>query len=196
VDPALCPPPDSRVAVIAEVPRAAEAELVAAMGADGDLVRGRLERGCRAFAARRDGRIVAYGWLSSRPEWIGELGLEIRPGAGQAYIWNCLTLEPHRRQGLFRSLVLYVAARARAEGLTRLWLGSVDHLGARTLAAAGFVPVLHFTVRPLPWFRRLRVWASEEADTELLAAGRHVLFAGDAPLLGGSVIGRAGRRRH
>jgi hypothetical protein len=181
---------------IAEVPRAAEADLVLAMGPDGDLVADRWERGCRAFAARREGQIVAYGWLARGPEWIGELGLEIRPGPGEAYIWNCLTLGPHRRQGMFRSLVLCMAASARAEGLTRLWLGSVDHVGARTLAGAGFIPVLRFTVRPLPWFRRLRVWASDEADTGLLAAGRRVLFAGGRPLAGDFVLGRAGRRRH
>src|SRR5207248_10851803 len=127
---------------------------------------------------------------------IGDRGLEIRPGPREAYIWNCLTLEPHRRQGMFRSLVLGIAASARTQGLSRLWLGSVDHLGARTLAGAGFIPALRFTVQPLPWFRRLRVWASDEADSALLAAGRRVLFSGGRPLSGDSVLGRAGRRRH
>ena len=134
--------------------------------------------------------------MSAGREWIGELGLEIRPGPSEAYIWNCLTLEPHRRQGLFRALVLCIAAGARAEGVQRLWIGSIDDLGGRTLRDTGFVPVLRFTVRPLPWFRRLRVWAAEEADSELVAVARRVLFSGRGPLLGDSVIGRSGRRRH
>jgi hypothetical protein len=195
VDPARCPPPSPSVA-ISEVTRAAEAALVAAMGADGDLVPRRRERGCRAFTALRDGEVVAYGWLSAGREWIGELGLEIRPGPREAYIWNCLTLEPHRRQGLFRNLVLCMAAGAGAEGLTRLWIGSIDGLGTRALAGAGFVPVLRFTVKALPWLRRLRVWAAEEAEPELVAAGRRALYSGRGPLRGDSVLGRAGRRRH
>jgi len=166
------------------------------MGHDGDLVPGRRARGCRAFASCVSDQVVAFGWLSAGPEWIGELGLEIRPEAGEAYIWNCLTLEPHRRQGRFREIVLSMAAAARAEGLGRLWIGSLGELGAHTLPAAGFAPALRFSVRSLPWFRRMRVWADEEADAALARATRRVLWSARGPVLGGSVVGRPGRRRH
>ena len=57
----MCPPPASGAVSIGEVPPAAEAALVEAMGADDDLVAARFARGCRAFAARREGKLVAYG---------------------------------------------------------------------------------------------------------------------------------------
>lgn len=181
---------------MAELAPAADTALRAAMAAEGDLVAGRRARGCRAFACCRDDQVVAYGWLSAGPEWIGELGLEIRPGPGEAYIWNCLTLEPSRRQGRFREVLLGMAAAARADGIQRLWIGSIDDLGARTLPGIGFTPVLRFAVRTLPCFRRLRVWGTEEADRALVLAARRALYAGGRPVLGGAVLGRSGRRRH
>jgi hypothetical protein len=166
------------------------------MGPDGDLAGPRLDRGCRAFAGWRDGGLVAFGWLSTGPEWIGELGLEIRPATGEGYIWNCVTLAPHRRQGHFQALLRCLAAHAHGEGLSRLWIGSIDAVGAGALLAAGGTPVLRFTIRKLPWFRRLAVWDAEEAEPGLVRAGRRSVFAGGAPVLGGSVLGRADGRRH
>ena len=72
------------------------------MGADGDLVESRLARGCRCFGAWLDDGLAGYGWLSTKPEWIGELELEIAPGDGEGYIWNCFTLEQQRRRGVLR----------------------------------------------------------------------------------------------
>ena len=166
------------------------------MGADGDLIPGRRARGCRAFACCRGSEVLACGWLSAGPEWIGELGLEIRPEAGEAYVWNCLTLDPHRRQGRFREIVLAIASSARKEGITRLWIGTIGDLGVRTLPEIGFTPVLCFAVQNLPWIRYLRVWPAEEADARLVEAARSALRADGRPLLGGSVLGRHGRRRH
>lgn len=187
------PPASVRVS---EVRREAAAPLVAAMGVDGDLAAARFDRGCRAFAAWQDGALVAFGWVSTGPEWIGELGLEIRPGPGEAYIWNCVTLEPHRRRGHFQALVRCIGAQAHAEVLSRLWIGSIDAVGTSALRAAGWTPVLRFTIRTLPWFRRLAVWSDEEAGPDLVRAGRRVVFAGGQPVLGGSALGRTHRRRH
>ncbi|MEP7106087.1 MAG: GNAT family N-acetyltransferase [Chloroflexota bacterium] len=194
VEPTPGPPPASLR--VAEIGRETLAPLVAAMGPDGDLAAERLDRGCRAFAGWRDGGLVAFGWLSTGPEWIGELGLEIRPAPGEGYIWNCVTLAPHRRQGHFQALVRCVAARAHGEGLSRLWIGSIDTVGTGGLRAAGWTPVLRFTIRKLLWFRRLAIWSAEEADPDLVRAGRRSVFAGGQPVLGGSALGRAYARRH
>src|SRR5205085_7023211 len=134
----------------------AEAEAVeAAMGEEGDRVSARLARGCRCFAAWRGRQVLAYGWLSTDAEWIGEIGLEIRPAPGEGYVWNCVTLPAHRRSGLFRALLVAVAAEAKREGLSRLWIASVEDATERPVVAAGFEPVLRVRALPLPGLRWL-----------------------------------------
>jgi GNAT superfamily N-acetyltransferase len=168
--------------------------LIGVMGVEGALVSPRLARGCRCFTASSGEDIVGYGWLSQGPEWIGELELEIRPAAGEAYVWNCVTLTPHRRKGVFRTLLAGILERARRDGLIRLWIGSVGDLGARAVAEAGFEPVLHFEVLAMPALRRLRVRAAGDSARvgACLAA-----FGGEpgSPRLGWQ-LRRARRRRH
>src|SRR5205807_2129689 len=117
------PPPSSTPGAVTEVGPGAVPALEAAMGDQRHLAGLRLARGCRCFGAWLGEEMAGYGWLSAGPEWIGELGLEIRPPPGEAYVWNCVTLPAHRRRGLFRALLLGVAAIAGREGIARLWLG-------------------------------------------------------------------------
>lgn len=112
------------------------------MGGEGDLVAPRLARGCRCFAAWRDGSLAGYGWLSAGPEWIGEVGLEITPPAGDAYIWNCVTIPEHRRRGVFRGLLAHICGVAAAERMRRLWIAGLAGTAEGALPPLGFEPVL------------------------------------------------------
>jgi GNAT superfamily N-acetyltransferase len=142
------------------------------MGVDADRVATRLARGCRAFAVLHEGRIVSYGWLSTGPEWIGEVGVEISPGAGEAYVWNCLTLAEHRRRGHYRALLEGIVAQARREKLTRLWIGSIDDPAEKADADVGFVPVLHLEAQRFAVWRLVRVTPDAEADRGLVEEAR------------------------
>src|SRR5260370_1757099 len=82
-------------------------------------------------------------------EWIGEVDLEIRPGEGEAYIWNCVTLPAHRRQGVFGAMVAGIAPGARTEALSRFWLGGVALPAEKGLPRARFAPVPHFSTAVL-----------------------------------------------
>lgn len=110
------------------------------MGYESDRVKLRFERGVRCFAVMIEGSIAGYGWLSTGPEWIGEIELEIRPRKAEAYIWNCVTLPRHRRKGVFRSLVVGIGEAARMSGVRRLWIGSVAIPAQKALAPLGFRP--------------------------------------------------------
>ena len=116
-----------------------------AMGPERELVALRLRRGCRCFAAWNGDAVLGYGWLSSGPEWIGEVGLELTPAPGEAYIWNCVTLPPHRLRGVFRQLVAAILERARAEGLQRLWIAGLAGTAESALGPLGFEPVVRIT---------------------------------------------------
>jgi GNAT superfamily N-acetyltransferase len=135
------------------------------MGPDGDLVAARFARGCRCFAVWIDGGLGGYGWLSTGPEWIGELQLEIKPRPGEAYIWNCATVEERRRQGIFRSLLVGISDTARKEGLKRLWIGSVAIPAEKAVEPSGFKPALRFTSLTFGGLHMMRV--TPASDTAL-----------------------------
>jgi GNAT superfamily N-acetyltransferase len=147
------------------------------MGDEGDLVEVRLARGCRCFGGWIDGELAGYGWLSTGSEWIGELELEIRPGVGEGYIWNCFTLAGKRRRGVLRALLAGVRARARDEGLTRLWIGSVAIPAERAFEPSGFTPTLVFASEVITGYRWLQVRPAPGADPALVAAAHRVVGA-------------------
>jgi GNAT superfamily N-acetyltransferase len=158
--------------VIEEAGPGTVAEVVAVMGAEGDLVLARLARGCRCLAVRAGGEVAGYGWLSTGPEWIGELGLEIRPAPGEIYVWNCVTLPAHRRRGLFRALLETAVESAGREGLDRLWIGTVDGIGESAVAHARFAPVLGVEVLELAGLGWLSLRPTPGADGDAVAAAR------------------------
>ena len=142
------------------------------MGPDANRVQARFARGCRCFAVADGEEVIAYGWLSTRSEWIGELSLESTPDAGEAYIWNCFTLAPHRRKGVYRALLDGIVARARAEGMARLWIGSIEDPAEKADADAGFAPVLHLAVSAVGGIRLLRARPAPGAHVGLVDAAR------------------------
>ena len=166
------------------------------MGPDGDLVASRLARGCRCFVVRLDESIAGYGWLSTGPEWIGELQLEITAAPGEAYVWNCVTLPERRRQGVFRSVLAGIQATARREGLTRLWIGSVAIPAEKALAPAGFDAALRFSVGHLAGLHWMKAEPAPGADPSLVAAARTVLRDRDSPFASTLLLRRLEKRRH
>jgi GNAT superfamily N-acetyltransferase len=144
-----------------------------AMGAESHLVPKRLAKGSRCFGAWLGHELVGYGWWSTRPEWIGEVELEITPDAHEAYVWNCVTLDPHRRKGVFRSVVTSLVAQARGEGVTRLWIASSADIAVNSITQAGFVPILRFETAVRLGMRWLRIVPVTGVDPGLAASAGH-----------------------
>ncbi len=162
---------------MAEVEASQVEALMRAMGGDAEMVGPRLIRGCRCFAAWAGGEIVSFGWLSETSEWIGEVGLEVHLDPGEAYIWNCVTLPDHRRRGLFRTIVRKLAETARAEGMARVWIASLEGSPARAVVGLGFEPVLHLEPEPALPEGRLKLAPADGANRALHAAALRVLAA-------------------
>jgi GNAT superfamily N-acetyltransferase len=161
------------------------------MEAESGLVPGRLARGSRCFGAWVGHELVGYGWLSTRSEWIGEVELEIGLPAGEAYIWNCVTLARHRRKGVFRSVVTSIVGQARQEGLARLWIASIVGVGGKTIQQVGFQPALLFDARKMLGMHWLRVRPAAGVDPGLLASAR-----GAVSIKGPLLVRRSITRRH
>lgn len=151
--------------------------LAAAMGRDAALVAGRLARGCRCFAARVGGDVAAYAWVSTGAEWIGEIESPIQLAPGEAYVWNCVTLGPHRRRRLYTALLGVVSATLGAEGVRRIWvatLASLPHAG-RGVASAGFRPALRVLFLCVDGLNLLWVTPEPEAGPEVVALAHRAL---------------------
>ncbi|TMF35071.1 MAG: GNAT family N-acetyltransferase [Chloroflexi bacterium] len=168
----------------------------AAMGSEADLVALRFARGCRCFAVIVDGGVAGYGWLSIGPEWIGELQLEIRPSAGEGYIWNCSTVREHRRRGIFRALLVGISEIAFREGIRRLWIGSVAIPAERAVEPSGFQATLHFTTLSFAGLHCMNVTPSTNASLKLISSGREALGSREQPLRLGWSIRLARHRIH
>jgi GNAT superfamily N-acetyltransferase len=83
-----------------------------------------------------------------------------------------VTLDPHRRKGVFRSMVTSLVAQARQEGVTRLWIASGGDIAVNTITQAGFVPVLRFESSVRMGLRWLRIEPMHAVDPGLAAAAR------------------------
>ncbi len=143
------------------------------MGDEGDLAATRFARGCRCYAIWIAGAVAGYGWLSTGPEWIGEIQLEIKPREREGYIWNCVTLGEHRRQGVFRSLVTGISLAARRSGLRRVWIGSLAIPAERALGPIGFEPALGLNSIAFAGMHLMRV--ARSSDRRLSADACSVL---------------------
>ncbi len=167
-------------ALFGEVQRESAGALAVAMGLpDPELILRRFAAGRRCFAAWVESQIAAYGWVSWAVECIGELEREFHMLPGEAYIWDCATLPPYRRQGLYSALLSYIAAELQREGVWRIWIGSslANRPSIRGFARAGFHPViqlLYVRLAPLTflWIRRY-----PHTSDALVAAARQALIA-------------------
>src|SRR5215467_5732218 len=105
-------------AALGEESLEAAAPLAVAMGLPtACAVQQRFVAGSRCFAARVEGTIAAYGWVSWGTERIGELERSLCLQPDEAYIWDCATLPAYRRRGLYTALLCYTAASLRNQGV-------------------------------------------------------------------------------
>ena len=162
-----------------EAPHEAAAVLAEAMGErTSQLVRERFESGRRCFAAWVGGEIAAYGWVSHGEECIGELERSLRMRPGEAYIWDCATLPPFRRRGLYTALLRSIVGTLHGEGNRRVWIGAGrgNSASIRGFAAAGFRPVLNLTYVRILALRH--DWVSDDAaaPSDLISDARQSLL--------------------
>lgn len=140
--------------------------------------------------------LVGYGWVSTAAEWIGEAHLEIRPARGEAYIWNCVTLPAHRLKGVFRALLRGIKAQLKGEGLSMVWIGSVEDPAEKAFPSAGFVPVLRLDVQSRLGFRWLRIRPAYKTDPHLAAAASLALGSRGIPFGSSFYLRLSETRRH
>jgi len=120
----------------------------------------RLESGRQCYAARVDGQIVAYGWVSFEHEDIGELNLRTKLVPGEAYIWDCATVPAFRGNLLYSALLVYILGNLRTQNICRAWIGAdLDNIASQKgIARAGFHHVADLVIERVLAMRQ--VWVS------------------------------------
>jgi ribosomal protein S18 acetylase RimI-like enzyme len=130
------------------------------------------------LAARVDGEIAAYCWISTRRERVGELARDLALPAGESYVWDCATVPRFRGRGLYTSLLREIASTLSGEGQRRVWIGasSTNEASNRTFARVGFRPAAAVvSVRLAGRGVIVRLEGARDADAALVAAARRVL---------------------
>jgi GNAT superfamily N-acetyltransferase len=174
--------------VLVEVlPDRLASQLAAAMAVEEPQVLGRLERGCRAFAAWdwRD-EVVGWLWVSTGEEWAPPLRRTLRFPDGDCYGWDVGTLERHRGQGLFTGLMEYAGWHMAQQGCHTMWGGILDSnlASQRASTRAGTRPILRLVAHHQPPPTRIETWPADYADERLVERARLIL---------GDAAGRCGR---
>lgn len=148
------------------------------VGDDPAEINKRFDTGRRCYAARVDGVIAAYGWVSFDEEFIGEQHLRLRLSADEAYIWNCVTLPAFRRNYLYSALLAYIVRKLFEERLSCVWIGAdQDNLPSqRGIARAGFTCVADLLVARVLTLRQVWVQGRDNVPESLVAEARRVFL--------------------
>lgn len=138
----------------------------------------RLESGRQCYAARVDGQIAAYGWVSFEDEDIGELNLRIKLLQGEAYIWDCATLPAFRRRRLYSALLVYILGELRAQNLCRAWIGAnLDNIPSQKgMAHAGFHHVADLVIERVLAMRQVWVMGLPDVPEAIVAEARRAFL--------------------
>lgn len=124
-------------------------------------VRGRLGRGCRAWAVSLQGNVVAWLWVSVGAEFAWPLGRPIFFADDEVHGWDVGTVKEHRGRGLAPRLLQCAGWQLADEGYRVLWNGILDdnpesqaahaHAGFRPIVRLTLSPSGRLTVRPMPY---------------------------------------------
>ena len=138
----------------------------------------RFENGRRCYAAWVEGKLAAYGWVSPDEEFIGELSLRIRLLPGEAYIWDCATVQNFRQQRLYSALLAYIIGELRAEGLCRVWIGADldNEASQRGISNAGFHHVADLVVSRVLAMRLVWVQGQAGVPAHIIAEARRAFL--------------------
>jgi GNAT superfamily N-acetyltransferase len=146
---------------------------------DPSVVLQRFARGCHCYAGRIGGKLATYGWVTFDEEGIGELGLNFCLKAGEAYIWDCVTLPAYRGLRLYPALLAYILGELQSLGLHRAWIGAdTDNLASQSgLALVGFQPVVDVVITHVSTVRQAWVRGRPDVPEQLVTDVRHALLA-------------------
>ncbi len=152
---------------------------VMGLGSSDEVFR-RFDADKHCYIGSVDDVLATYGWVTFDKELIGELGLHIRLLPGEAYIWNCVTLQDYRGLRLYPSLLWYIVGELRSQGLRRIWIGAdADNLPSQVgMRMCGFQPIADFVLDYALAFHSFWIRGHPGAPEQLVEDARRALLGG------------------
>ena len=100
----------------------------------------RIREGQVCVVARHQETVMAYCWLTWRPEWVAEIDRLVVPGPDEAYLYEAFTEPGWRGRGLFPAMLFRLLAYARAQNRRRalIFVLSDNRASRRAIEKAGF----------------------------------------------------------
>jgi ribosomal protein S18 acetylase RimI-like enzyme len=138
----------------------------------------RLESGRQCYTAWVEGQLAAYGWVSFTDEDIGELNLRMKLLAGEAYIWDCVTLPAYRQKNLYSALLAHILGELRARQLCRAWIGAdLENVASQKgMARAGFHHVADLVIQRVLAVRQVWVVGLPDVPESVVAEARRAFL--------------------
>ncbi|MDT8323989.1 MAG: GNAT family N-acetyltransferase, partial [Bacteroidota bacterium] len=84
--------------------------------------RARFSAGARALIASRHGTIVFSAWIATRDLRIDELHFSWTLPAGDAAVYDCVTMPEHRGHGIYTGALRRLSGLLAEEGFRHLWI--------------------------------------------------------------------------
>jgi RimJ/RimL family protein N-acetyltransferase len=100
----------------------------------------RIHEGQVCVVARHGAGVIAYCWLTRRPEWVAEIDRLVVPGPAEVYLYEAFTEPGWRGRGLFPAMLFRLLAYARAQGWERalIFVLTDNRASRRAIEKAGF----------------------------------------------------------
>lgn len=138
----------------------------------------RLESGRQCYCAWLDGQLAAYGWVSFTDEDIGELNLRMKLLAGEAYIWDCVTLPAYRQKNLYSALLAHILGELRAQQFCRAWIGAdLENVASQKgMARAGFHHIADLMIQRVLAMRQIWVIGLPDVPESIVAEARRAFL--------------------
>jgi ribosomal protein S18 acetylase RimI-like enzyme len=123
---------------------------------DRHVFQARLERGEQFWTAQRQGKILAYCWVTRGPVEIGEVNRIISPRGDEVYLYDALTFPEYRGHNLYPALLQRILEHSRQQGLRRalIFVLSDNVASIRGVQKAGFREFQRVSYYNLLGFRR------------------------------------------
>ena len=156
----LIPPSEARIEVAHKVLDIASPDRDLICEVQGSfLPMERYTRGERCYLALHRGRPVSYIWGAAGPVGVDEIGMAVKPGPGETYLYDAFTLEGWRGRNLYPSVLHRALEDGREEGLLRMtiFVEARNAASRRGVSKAGFVQFQTLLCHRILFFRQPRL---------------------------------------